>query len=93
VSATVLIRGDTLAERVSEIEVKGDLSIDWWYPGIDKPNHLYVGMTHVRSADGIRIAYDFDRDGWAISQDATGNDDWHEVAFVQAWALRQDMQQ
>jgi hypothetical protein len=39
------------------------------------------------------LAYDFDRDGWAISQDATGNDDWREVAFVQAWALRRDMQQ
>lgn len=29
---------------------------------------VIVSLSHVRAADDIRIHYDFDRDGWVISQ-------------------------
>lgn len=72
-------------------------TFNFWYPGTDeqKINYLEVGLMAVRAADNIRIHYDFDRDGWAIEQASTFewdsddtelDDDWQEVAFVQAWA-------
>jgi hypothetical protein len=72
------------------------LNVEFWYPrNEDEPiKFIEVGLTEVRAADNIRISYDFDRDGWKIEQASTfswlGNDpvcdqDWQEVAFVQAW--------
>jgi len=55
---------------------------------------IEVGLMDVRSADSIRISYDFGRDGYVIRQASTfvwdGHDtvrdaDWQEVAFVKAW--------
>jgi hypothetical protein len=49
----------------------------------------------VRAADDILIEYDFERDGYVIKQaskfvwdadDPVCDQDWQEVAFVQAWA-------
>lgn len=57
--------------------------------------HVEVGLCSVRAADSIRIHYDFDRDGWVVEQasifswsyfDPNQDDDWQEVAFIQAWA-------
>lgn len=65
------------------------------YPGCnDNPDAIEVGLMHVRAADSILIEYDFDRDGWKISQakvhEWPGDDPicdpvWTETAFVQAW--------
>jgi hypothetical protein len=70
--------------------------LDLWYPNVnDNPDRIEIGLMHVRSSDNISISYDFDRDGWVISQavptpwetNAYAHDpDWKEVAFVQAWA-------
>ncbi len=71
------------------------LHVDLWYPrSEDRPQAVFVGLVDVRAADGIRITYDFDRDGWRIEQAQRfvwENDDdcdpmWKEVAFVEAWA-------
>lgn len=71
--------------------------IDIWYPGIDdNPKYLEVGLMHVRASDGIRIHYDFERDGFVVEQpkpriwktaDKTydGTEDWIEVGFFQSW--------
>lgn len=78
--------------------------VELWYPDRDQQQAIEVGMVDVRSADNIRICYDFIRDGWMIKQDAAPSkasdprtwevnrlaENWQEVAFIQAWALQQD---
>lgn len=74
-----------------------ELNLDLWYPRLDTSTvkAFVIGLSDVRAADGIRVSYDFERDGWRIEQASTfswdGDDpvcdpDWQEVAFVQAWA-------
>lgn len=70
--------------------------VELWYPRSDgSERFVEVGLVDVRAADSIRISYDFDRDGWRIEQasrwewpagDPVCDQDWQEVAFVQAWA-------
>jgi hypothetical protein len=72
------------------------ISVDLDYPGVNgNPEHIEIDLMHVRSADPIRVSYDFDRDGWVIEQaavfawapeDKVCDPEWAEVAFVQAWA-------
>lgn len=73
--------------------------IDLFYPRADgNPSYVEVDLVSVRAADGIRISYDYERDGWVIEQasrfawaheevgpDGEVDEDWQEVAFVQAW--------
>ena len=71
--------------------------VNFWYPPMTgEPSYLYIGLMHVRASDGIRIRYDFKRDGWAIEQPGSMGPwaseeavdyKWAEVAFVSSWAL------
>ena len=53
-------------------------------------------MMDVRASDDIRVSYDFERDGWKIEQASRFsfeisepfNEDWQEVAFIQAWGRK-----
>lgn len=70
--------------------------VELWYPRVNgNPEYIEIDLSDVRAADGIRVSYDFDRDGWRIEQaskfefaaeDKVCDPDWQEVAFVQAWA-------
>lgn len=60
-----------------------------------KYSAIIINLCDVRAADGIRVSYDFDRDGWKVEQASTftfdcddpiQDPDWQEVAFVQAWS-------
>ena len=60
--------------------------------------HCEINLSDVRASDGVRISYDFDRDGWKIEQpmlhswpsdDPVCDPQWTEVAFVQSWQLPQ----
>lgn len=75
------------------------LSFEFSYPRLDgKIKYLEVGLSDVRASDGIRVSYDFDRDGFVIEQpyinevdmgdyiDAT-KETWEEVGFFESWAL------
>lgn len=79
-------------------------NVDFIYDGDDsvtvnirypRQNHIKkveVDIECVRSSDGIRIQYDFDRDGWIIEQPKriNGNDQrWTEVSFVQSWQIEE----
>lgn len=81
----------------------GAIIVDLWYPYPDSEGikHVQVGMNAVRATDGIRVSYDFDRDGWVIHQPwpvdvQVGenayrvDEDWREVAFVRSWSMHKD---
>jgi len=72
--------------------------ISWIYPEIYDPidkSYIELSLIHTRAADSIRINYDSTRDGWVIKQasvfefncdDKVCDQDWKEVAFIEAWA-------
>lgn len=81
------------------------INIDLWYPGIeDHAKYLEIGLIHVRASDGIRVWYDFKRDGFVVEQPwyerveitkpgATYRsfdevEHWQEVGFFRSWALK-----
>jgi hypothetical protein len=80
--------GDHILQHCRTIEV------NLCYPrSEDQFNAVEVGLCDTRAADNIRITYDFDRDGWSISQasifewdsdDEVCDPDWQEVCFIQA---------
>lgn len=84
------------------VEVYGDtLHVEVYYPRHSRINTVEIGLCDVRAADAIRVAYDYDRDGWSILQsrevvtNITDNSieletEWQEVAFVEVWALEPD---
>ena len=71
------------------------IDVDVWRGYDGTPNAVEVDLMDTRAADGLRIEYDFERDGWVIKQastfswepdDPVCDPDWQEVAFVKAWA-------
>lgn len=85
----LLIRSLVQKEDTLEVEIN--------YPRIqkqDKVRFIKIELCDVRAADGIRVHYDFDRDGWIIEQasvfewdadDQVCDPCWKEAAFVPAW--------
>jgi hypothetical protein len=85
---------------------RGDtILIDLYYPRTEgHAQYIEVGLLDVRASDGIRVSYDFDRDGYMIEQpwyeeveitkpDATYRsfnqvEHWQEVGFFRSWALK-----
>ena len=75
--------------------------IDLMYPNcgaVDSIDGYEIELVHVRAADEIRVHYDFDRDGWVISQEVSIIEDqevifsnWVEVGFHKAWKFRFDV--
>lgn len=80
------------------------LSVDLTYPnmGEGRVQHVEVNQESVRASDGIRLTYDYERDGWSIQQPQLhevlvevkngcacyeSREEWIETAFVQSWAL------
>lgn len=74
------------------------------YPPYDKEkdttkiSYVEVALEHVRAGDGLRMYYDFARDGFVIEQPTTeyiktsatsyeSIEIWTEVGFFQSWAL------
>lgn len=82
------------------------LSVNLTYPNIGENRVQYVEINQesVRASDGIRVTYDYDRDGWSIQQPQTTqtlsdikgdiwsyehSESWIETAFVQSWAFEE----
>lgn len=76
--------------------------VDLEYPRLEgKHDTIEIHLTDVRAADGIRVQYDFERDGWVIFQCKTTHpwqetdkygcstygyeEEWIEKAFLPAW--------
>lgn len=94
------------------INVRGDeLHVELTYPPRGSANepekaeqirYVVVDQESVRASDGVRLWYDYERDGFVIEQasrfswdseeeaNAPNAEDWQEVAFVQSWARKVD---
>ncbi len=82
---------------LSKVGIKGDTIVaELWYPRTKgEPAFINIGLVDVRASDGIRVHYDFDRDGWVIEQptklcwksEEEPDMAWKEVAFVRSWQL------
>lgn len=66
------------------------------YPRCENnPKAIEIVLSDVRAADDIRVEYDFERDGWKISQKVYAiaddgqlldeSEEWHEQALLPAW--------
>ncbi len=81
------------------------IEFDFWYPRSERAaRYLIVGLMDVRASDGIRVRYDFDRDGYTIEQPWYEEveitkpgasyqsfeqvEHWQEVGFFRSWALK-----
>lgn len=77
---------------------RGDTAyVDFLYPNNNQIKYINVGLVDVRASDGIRIYYDFDRDGYVVEQqeyiDKDGymeEGDWKETGFFPSWALEKN---
>ena len=71
-----------------------DVHVTLTYPGIGDPRqatHIVVNQESVRASDGLRLHYDYDRDGFVVEQndpEKDGTDRWVETGFFQSWALQ-----
>lgn len=76
-----------------------ELHVTLTYPNTTEKGcrHVVFDQESVRASDGIRMHYDYERDGYVIEQmshfecehaegDPACTPDWQEVAFIQAWA-------
>lgn len=85
-------KGISLTERDDHWDIK------ILYPRQKDIQHIVFNICDVRASDGIRISYDFGRDGYKIEQptqlewviDEKVDMKWKEVAFIQSWALEEE---
>ncbi len=94
-----LIKIEDYEKGVLIYERENSVVVEMAYPRQNKTKHIEVGISDVRASDGIRITYDFDRDGYIIEQptqlswnvdDKICDPKWKEVAFIQSWALSEE---
>ena len=61
------------------------------YPSRDNPQYVHLEICDVRANNGIRLWFDFERDGWVIERptvfewdcdDEVCDQGWQEVALV-----------
>jgi len=80
---------------------KDTITIEFSFPRLEnKIKYIKLGIEDIRASDGIRIHYDFERDGYVVEQyyiiekdmgtyiDAA-TETWEEVGFFQSWALEE----
>lgn len=80
------------------------LSVVLTYPPRDNENpnkqvrYVEIDQESVRASDGVRLFYDYERDGFVVQQasrfawnmgDKVCDPDWQEVAFIQSWARQE----
>lgn len=77
--------------------IDGDtLTIDLTHPELNQLKYVKFNQESVRASDGVRLSYDYDRDGivieqaskfsWGDEDDGSCDPDRKEVAFIQSWA-------
>lgn len=85
--------GDELAVTLTYPPYEGDPN------PVGKCRYVHVDQESVRASDGIRLHYDYVRDGFVIEQASTFqweaddqicDPDWREVAFIRSWAREKE---
>ena len=80
----------------AEIDERSDgvIEVGVWYPRNDGGiATVELELVDVRASDGIRVTFDFDRNGWSVKQPVTVTDEeneyqeWIEVHFAKSYAL------
>ena len=82
---------------------KDTTEFTFFYPRCNQVRFLEVDISDVRASDGVRVSYDFERDGYVIEQPCAnywfeGDEmipsgdkrEWKEVGFFQSWALEEE---
>lgn len=75
------------------------LLITLTYPNVtaEGVTHVELDQESVRATDGIRLHFDYNRNGWVIEQptilewsvdEENFERGWKEVAYIEAWALK-----
>ena len=95
-----VIKIEDYAKGLTIDEYGDTIQVDLAYSNVEpkkKIQYVGVGISHVRASDGIRISYDYERDGYVIEQPYTIEVDkgsfidceqhWKETAFVESWGL------
>ena len=78
-----------------------EVHVTLMYPNLPDSDfrHVVVNQSSVRASDGLRLHYDYDRDGFVIEQASTFSwdpsdekydMDWQEVAFVESWGREKE---
>lgn len=78
--------------KVDDYEVnswrENTLNIKLPSPRPNKNKHVELDLWHNKVSDGIRISYDFEREGWVIKQPYSLTDaEWREVGFFKSWGI------
>jgi len=76
------------------IKQNDELHVTLTYPNIaslDQCTYIVVDQESARASDGLRIHYDYKKDGYVIEQPTDlNNNKWKEVGFFKAWAEEYD---
>ena len=82
---------------ITDVAVSDNVAhVDLWYPRVEgNVQFIHIGLMDVRAADGIRLHYDFERDGFVVEQPKPhlvkkenyyeDHEEWIEVGFFQSW--------
>lgn len=84
------------SNAIIEQRDNGELEVTLTYPDVQGKaiQCVVFDQESVRASDGIKISYDYDRDGYQIEQasrfawgadDPDCDPDWQEVAFIPSW--------
>jgi len=84
----IIFESDYRANNFHISRNENELSVELTYPQVNTYGgcqYILVDQESVRASDGIRLHYDYERDGWVIEQ-PDNNENWKETAFAQSWA-------
>lgn len=83
---------------LAETRIKGNtIYAEIWYPRSEPVKYVDIDLIDIRASAGIRVSYDFERDGWRIERptvfkwecsDPVCDPKFVEVAFVNSWGPR-----
>lgn len=82
--------------KISEVDTldceEPNLNVVLSYPRSRPTKGVCIDLSDVRAAPGIRVSYDFERDGWVVERPVNGPEEgerWQEYGFFTAWNMEE----